>query len=115
MKFRFSMGSLAAAAIIVGTACESADTGVDPGQNTSADFTKYVAMGTSVTMGMASDGVVAASQQSSWPKLLANDVGATFTLPLIDSPGCTPPFATPLGQLKRIDNTSILVSSTVCA
>src|SRR4029079_14538306 len=100
--------------IVAGAACEKADTGVEPG-TASADFSKYVAMGTSVSMGFASDGVVAASQKSSWRKLLANDIGATFTLPLIDSPGCTPPFATPLGQLKRTDNSSILTASTVCS
>jgi hypothetical protein len=115
MKFRFAAAWIAAAVIVTGAACESADTGVEPGGTPGADFSKYVAMGTSVTMGMASDGVVATSQQSSWPKLLANDVGVTFTLPLIESPGCSPPFASPLGLLKRIDNTTILTTSTVCA
>ena len=62
-------------------------------------FQRYVAIGTSISMGVASDGVYAASQQNSWPKLLANDVGATFTLPLIDAPGCQPPLeGTPAGR-----------------
>ncbi|HZJ01780.1 MAG TPA: SGNH/GDSL hydrolase family protein, partial [Gemmatimonadaceae bacterium] len=107
-------GLTIATLIVAGAACEKADTGVEPG-TAGADFSKYVAMGTSVSMGFASDGVVAASQQSSWPKLLADDIGATFTLPLIDSPGCPPPFAAPLGQLKRTDNSSILTQSNVCA
>ncbi len=113
MTFRTAK-RLIIAALIAGAACEKADTGVEPG-NPSADFSKYVAMGTSISMGMASDGVVAASQQNSWPKLLANDVGATFTLPLIDAPGCQPPFVSPLGLLKRLDDSSILTTSTVCA
>jgi len=114
MTLRIGKRLALATLIAVGAACEKADTGVGP-ENPSADFAKYVAMGTSVSMGMASDGVIAASQQNSWPRLLANDVGATFTLPLIESPGCSPPFVAPLGQLKRLDNSSILTSSSVCA
>ena len=114
MTLRIGKRLALATLIAVGAACETADTGVGP-ENPSADFAKYVAMGTSVSMGMASDGVIAASQQNSWPRLLANDVGATFTLPLIESPGCSPPFVAPLGQLKRLDNSSILTSSSVCA
>ena len=98
---------------VLAIACEKVDTGVGP-EVPSANFSKYVAMGTSITMGFASDGVYSASQQTSWPNLLANDVGATFTLPLIASPGCRPPLAAPLGLLKRIDNTSVLSTST-CA
>jgi len=114
MTLRIGKRLALATLIAVGAACEKADTGVGP-ENPSADFAKYVAMGTSVSMGMASDGVIAASQQNSWPRLLANDVAATFTLPLIESPGCSPPFVAPLAQLKRLDNSSILTSSSVCA
>jgi hypothetical protein len=114
MTVRISLRSLALTFIIVGSACERADTGVEPG-STGADLSKYVAMGTSISMGFASDGVVAASQQSSWPKLLANDIGVTFTQPLIDAPGCRPPLASPLSQLKRTDNTSAITQSIVCA
>ncbi len=74
---------------------------------TGADMSKYVAMGTSVTMGVASDGVNATTQQSSWAKLLANDVGVAFTLPLIDLPGCRAPIAAPLSAFRRIDNTPV--------
>jgi hypothetical protein len=66
-------------------------------------------------MGYASDGVLASSQQSSWPKLLANDIGVTFTLPLIDAPGCQPPYAAPLSQMRRLDNSLAVNTSTVCA
>ena len=114
MTLRIGRRLAIATLIVMGAACEKADTGVEPG-NPIADFSKYVAMGTSVSMGFASDGVVATSQQSSWPKLLASDIGATFTLPLIDSPGCSPPFVAPLAQLKRADNSSILTPSIVCS
>ena len=99
---------------IVTFGCEKVDTGVEP-DDPSADFSKYVAMGASVTMGFASGGVVAASQQTSWAKLLADDAGATFTLPLIEAPGCNPPIAAPLGAFRRVDNSSVLSTSAVCA
>jgi hypothetical protein len=113
MSLRFAR-IVVVAAMMGFAACEKADTGVEPG-TTGADFSKYVAMGTSISMGYASDGVVAASQETSWPKLLANDIGVTFTQPLIDAPGCRPPLASPLSQVKRIDNTSALTQSIVCA
>jgi lysophospholipase L1-like esterase len=104
---RIGMVALTLAAI----ACEKVDTGIEP-PPPSADFSRFVAMGTSITMGFASDGVNASTQETSWAKLLADDVGATFTLPLIDAPGCRPPLAAPLGLLKRVDNTPFTLTST---
>ncbi|HEX6573396.1 MAG TPA: SGNH/GDSL hydrolase family protein [Gemmatimonadaceae bacterium] len=95
-------------------ACERVETGVEPDAE-GADMGKYVAMGTSISMGYANDGVVAATQETSWPKLLANNVGVTFTQPLIESPGCQPPFTSPLIQLKRLDNSSALTTPLTCA
>ncbi|MGK2962958.1 MAG: SGNH/GDSL hydrolase family protein [Gemmatimonadaceae bacterium] len=66
-----------------------------------ANLNRYVAMGTSISMGGASDGVVAESQQSSWPALLAAGVGAEFGLPLIEAPGCRPPLVAPLQNFRR--------------
>ncbi len=88
---------------------------LSPGpQDTGANMNRYVAMGTSVSMGVASDGVTAASQQTSWPALLAADVGAEFGLPLIDAPGCTPPLVAPLQGLRRADN-SLITEVTTCS
>ena len=98
---------------LLAVACEKVDTGVEP-EPPSASLTRYVATGTSISMGFASDGVYSVSQQASWPNLLAQDAGATFALPLIDSPGCRPPLAAPLALLKRVDNTSVTTTST-CA
>jgi len=94
-------------------ACENVSV-PDDTETGGASFAKYVAMGTSISMGFASDGVFNTSQLSSWPALLAADVGVTFKQPLINPPGCTPPFAAPLSALKRIDNTSILTTN-VCS
>ena len=46
-------------------------------------FQRYVAIGTSVSQGFRSDGVLAESQQSSWPAQLARMAHREMTLPLI--------------------------------
>jgi lysophospholipase L1-like esterase len=114
-----SMRKLGFLALLLGVAaCESSsaddDNGTGPDPSGGASFSKYVAMGTSVSMGVASDGVFSTSQLSAWPRLLAQDAGVTFTLPLIDPPGCTPPFAAPLSSFKRIDNTPV-TTTDVCS
>lgn len=80
----------------------------------SANLNRYVAMGTSISMGVESDGVVSASQLRSWPALLAADVGVEFSLPLIREPGCRPPIAAPLINLRRVDN-SLITDAATCA
>ena len=79
-----------------------------------ADMNRYVAMGSSISMGVMSDGVVAESQRSAWPALLAADVGAEFGLPLVDAPGCRAPLAAPLSNFRRTDN-SLLTDTGICA
>ena len=65
-------------------------------------FHRYVAIGTSVSMGWASDGVLAASQQSSWPAQLARLAHREMTLPLISGFGCQAPLRAPLASGVRI-------------
>ena len=101
----------AATIALLAIACEKVETGIEP-DSPSANLSKYVAMGTSITMGFASDGVNASTQAGSWANLFAADAGVTFTLPLIDAPGCRPPLASPLGLLKRVDNTSFATVTT---
>src|SRR3954463_3537621 len=52
---------------------------------------RYVAIGTSISMGWASNGVYEATQRTSWPALLGFRTHDPITLPLIQSPGCTSP------------------------
>jgi lysophospholipase L1-like esterase len=59
-------------------------------------FQRYVAIGTSISMGVASDGVYYESQQNSWPAQLARLAHRELSLPLIQAPGCGAPFAAPL-------------------
>ena len=66
------------------------------------DFQPYVAIGTSVSQGWRSDGVTAASQQTSWPAQLAQMAGRQISLPLIAFPGCGAPLAAPTGSGLRV-------------
>lgn len=64
-------------------------------------FQRYVAMGTSISMGVTSDGVNSASQQMSWPAQLARLANRAMSLPLISAPGCAAPIVGVLAQNQR--------------
>jgi lysophospholipase L1-like esterase len=64
-------------------------------------FQRYVAIGTSISMGVQGDGVYAATQQTSWPAQLARLAHRELSLPLIQAPGCSAPFRAPLATGKR--------------
>ena len=78
-------------------------------------MSNYVAIGTSISMGWLDDGVLGQSQQVSWTRQLAERVGVPFALPLIQAPGCKPPFAWPLGSFRRIDGSSAIGPNNTCA
>lgn len=59
-------------------------------------FQRYVALGTSNSMGVQSAGIYASGQRASWPAQLAARAGMPFTLPLVEDPGCGPPLQPPL-------------------
>ena len=85
-------------------------------ENSARGFmSNYVAIGTSVSMGWTSDGVAVDGQNAAWTKLLAEKMGTEFTVPGIEAPGCGAPYASPLGSFKRVDGSSALTRSTVCA
>ena len=62
---------------------------------------RYVAIGTSISMGVASDGVVASSQEAAWPAQLAQLAGKSFSVPFVDPPGCGAPLVGPLASGLR--------------
>jgi lysophospholipase L1-like esterase len=80
-----------------------------------SQMSNYVAIGTSLSMGWANDGVFVASQNNSWPKQLAEQAGVEFTIPGIDAPGCQPPLAAPLIAFTRVDGSSAASSATCAA
>lgn len=59
-------------------------------------FQRYVALGTSNSMGVQSAGIFASGQRAAWPAQLAARVGLPFSLPLVQDPGCGPPLLPPL-------------------
>jgi hypothetical protein len=84
---------------------------VEPGPSSSdlmrldggrGEFHRYVSIGTSITMGVISDGVNEQSQRNAWPAQLAQLAGREMTLPLIQMPGCGAPLSAPLASGVRI-------------
>jgi len=67
---------------------------------------RYVAIGTSVSMGWQSDGVVAATQATSWPAQLAAMGGRTLDQPYIADFGCRSPLRAPLSLGVRLSGES---------
>jgi len=73
-------------------------------------FQRYVAIGTSISMGVIADGVYSGSQVSSWPAQLARLAGRPIAQPLIQFPGCRSPYAPPLGGGVRLSGEPILAN-----
>jgi hypothetical protein len=71
-------------------------------------FQRYVAIGTSLSMGWQSDGVVAATQATSWPAQLAAMGSRVLEQPYIGGTGCPAPLAAPLVLLARISGEPLL-------
>lgn len=65
-------------------------------------FQRYVAMGTSVSEGWRSDGVLAATQETSWPSQLARLAHRELSVPRIAFPGCGAPLRAPLALGVRV-------------
>lgn len=110
--------AVAALALAVLAACSDGRTTGPAGQ---AAFTRYVAMGTSLTMGVQSDGIVYFSQQQDWTKLLSHQAFASYSQPLTQSPGCFSPFIAPLALSRRLSgisasaNPATSIPDTTCA
>jgi hypothetical protein len=64
-------------------------------------FHRYVAIGTSISMGVRSDGVFRGSQETSWPAQLARLAHRELSLPLIQEPGCGAPLQGPIASGVR--------------
>lgn len=99
-------------ALVSLTACPDGDNSFGP-KGRSA-FVRYVSIGTSISEGWQSDGVVYTSQVNSWPALLARQAMVEFGVPQIQGPGCNPPLIAPL-QLSRRLAGSAAAASTQCA
>jgi len=63
-------------------------------------FARYVSMGNSITAGFQSDGINDSTQLQSYAVLLANAMGSPFFPPLMNRPGCRPPFTNVFTQAR---------------
>ena len=97
--------SASALALLSLAACQSDNANVTGPKGQEA-FARYVAMGTSLTMGVQSDGVAYFTQQADWTKLLAQLAFASYTQPLIAPPGCFSPLVAPLQFSRRLSGIS---------
>ena len=108
-RWTLALGALAALG-----ACDADDVHTT-GPEGSEAFERYVAIGTSLSAGTQSNGLVYSGQSRSWPALLADQAFAEFTYPGIQSPGCRPPFIAPLQLGRRLSGTSAAVADNSCA
>jgi hypothetical protein len=74
-------------------------------------FARYVAMGNSITAGYQSGGINDSTQRQSYAVLLAAKANAPFNIPLLNKPGCPPPYTAPLGATGRLSGGT----ATTCA
>ena len=95
--------SVGAVALFLVAACSDDRTTGPAGQSA---FATYVAVGTSLSMGVQSDGVAYFTQQEDWTKLLAHQAFASYTQPLIAAPGCASPLIAPLQLSRRYSGVS---------
>jgi hypothetical protein len=104
--------------VVVAAGCSVADAPTATAPPASAEqltaypiFDHYVAMGTSVSMGVAAQGVLASSQYQSWPAQLSRLAGHPMSLPLISGVGCPSPFKVPLISFVRQSGESVATPS----
>ena len=89
-RTRIRLAAILAVALVAG--CGKIGAITQPGSRSgSANFRTYVAMGTSITAGWQSAGLVEHHQRLSYASLFARQVGATaFTIPSVSTPGVPP-------------------------
>jgi lysophospholipase L1-like esterase len=102
--FRFSSTALAAISLVSLAACSNES--LMPATATAGDrFARYVSIGNSITAGYQSAGINDSTQRQSYAALIAAQMGTTFNLPLLNKPGCPPPYTNVFTQ-ARLGGTS---------
>lgn len=92
------VGSILAAALLT-VACDD-QTLMPPTATANDMFARYVAMGNSITAGLQSGGINDSTQNQSYAVLLADAMGTEFNVPLLNSPGCPPPYTNVFTQAR---------------
>jgi lysophospholipase L1-like esterase len=92
----------AALGIVLGASACQNDELFRPANFTPIDplFERYVSMGNSITAGFQSAGINDSTQSQAYPVLLANAMRSPFFPPLLNRPGCPPPFTNVFTQAR---------------
>ncbi|HYK09869.1 MAG TPA: SGNH/GDSL hydrolase family protein [Gemmatimonadales bacterium] len=103
-----TMRYLAALGIVLAAAACNSD---ELFHNTTEDpvnplFARYVSMGNSITAGFQSAGINDSTQRLAYPVLLARQMHTPFYQPLLNKPGCPPPFTNVFTQARLAGGTS---------
>lgn len=118
MHFSFAtqhrLAALAAALALISLGCEGSGAHLAGPKGQDA-FTRFVAIGTSLSAGMQSGGVVYSSQAEAWPSLLAHQAEADFAVPSFRAPGCTPPLISPLRLGRYLSGASAWAGEASCS
>jgi hypothetical protein len=122
------IAALLAAAIAVAS-CEG-DSAHFTGPKGETAFGHYIAIGTGLSMGVQSGGVIYESQLQSWPAVIAHAAGAgfsfvvtdtvvsganSFSMPMFRTPGCQPPLIAPLQLAVDLSGAGIATADSSCA
>lgn len=110
-RIRATFFALSAAALV---SCEGGASHVDGPKGANA-FARFVALGTGLSMGVQSGGVLYESQVESWPALLARGAAVSFRIPLLRAPGCQPPRIAPLQLGVYLSGVSTTLVDSSCA
>ena len=116
------LGALLSAVVLAG--CEGDDARVTGPAGQDA-FARYVAIGTSVSMGTMGDGVLYSTQQGAWVNQLAAAADVRFTQPLVSGAptgsalfsggGCNAPLAAPLQFARRLGGRPAFLADSSCS
>lgn len=106
--------TLALAFIALLAACENRDAHVT-GPGGAAVLSRFTVIGTDLSMGVASDGVLASTQGMAWPAIVAGSAGIAFRQPLFRLPGCTPPLVAPLLLGRWLSGVATTTRDSSCA
>ena len=92
---------LIAVALLFVAGCYTNET-LDPPDlsNNNGLFTRFVAIGTSISAGLQSAGINDSTQQRAFPVLVAEQAGASFSRPSLNLPGCPAPFTNNVTQAR---------------
>ena len=105
--------SLAVASLLL-LACEGRSANV-VGPVGRGELSRFVAIGTGISMGTQSAGVLYNSQVQAWPALLARAALADFSVPQLHAPGCSPPLVAPLQFWRLLSGVDAAAGDSSCS